>query len=79
MAGILIENGPMKSIKISEFAHKGLQLLAAAEDIKQGEWASLVIIENLYKDHPDVYAALKAWAVRNDSVEELEALTPHDQ
>lgn len=62
----------MKSIKITDLAHKGLQLLSAnVDDIQQGAWASTVIIEQLEKEWPEVYQQLRAWAIRNDRQDEV--------
>lgn len=70
----------MKSIKITDLAHKGLQLLAAnVDDIQQGAWASTVIIEQLETEWPEVYQQLRAWAIRNERADDLEAITSNHE
>lgn len=65
----------MKSIKITDIAQKGLQLLSAnVDEVKQGQWASLVIIEALEREHPEVYAQLRQWAIRNDCADDIPVL-----
>lgn len=65
----------MKSIKITDLAHKGLQLLSAnVDEIQQGAWASTVIIEQLEKEWPEVYKQLRAWAIRNNVEAQLDAI-----
>lgn len=49
----------MQSIKITDTALKGLQLLRAMENVKQSEFASVAIVEAIERDYPDVYATLK--------------------
>jgi hypothetical protein len=67
----MLKNGNfgMQSIKVSDLAHKGLQLLKAIEDQPQSTFASLVILEAIASEHPDVYKALRKWALENASEE----------
>lgn len=78
-AAAVMEVKTMKSIKITDLAHRGLQLLSANEDgIQQGAWASMVIIEQLEREWPDVYEQLRAWAIRNECVADLEEASRSD-
>lgn len=60
----------LKSVKITERAQKGLQLLKAMEGTNQTEYASKIINEALESQFPDVWKALNKWTKNNEGREE---------
>lgn len=54
----------LKTIKITETAHRGLQIAKVMDGIKQQEWVSAVILEALEKDCPNTYKQLREEIIR---------------
>lgn len=54
----------LKSVKITEKAQKGLQLLKSMEGTNQAEYASKVIEEAIKKQFPEVWEQIKKWEAK---------------
>jgi uncharacterized membrane protein len=62
----------MQSIKVTDMAHKALQLLRAMEDKQQSKFASIAIIEAIERDYPKVYTQVREWALSIPDEEQVE-------
>jgi len=49
----------LKTIKITETAHRALQLAKVLDGIKQQEWVSVVILEAMQRDCPKAYEEIR--------------------
>lgn len=60
----------LKTIKVSEKAHRGLTLAKAMDGIAMSTWASTVILEALEKDCPRAYKELRTEVIKEDTNQE---------
>lgn len=54
-----IDDDMLKSVKITEEAHQAVQLAKSLEGIKVSEWMSVVILEAVEKEFPEVATILR--------------------
>ncbi len=50
-----------KSIKVSEEAHKALEMAKSNEGLKIGEYATDLILKAIKKDYPDSFKAMTTY------------------